>query len=231
MTIDIWVVFLGYLLGAIPSAQIVAKAVGGVDLRDEGDGRISAAAVYRRLGLVPFLTVVAMDVGKGALAVSSARWVSDSMAIRLVTGVAAVVGHSWSPFLKFRGGLGATVIFGVLAGLMIKEFLIAGAITLAPFLMTRKSGLSTAIVVVALPAVLLVEKQPWYLVVYPLGLISLMLLKKLQLRNTPSPALSLKGEGDVGVAGFPKGEGDVRVIGFPKGEGDVRVAGLPKGEE
>jgi hypothetical protein len=56
--------------------------------------------------------------------------------------------------------------------------------------------LSTAIVVVALPAVLILEGQPWYVVTYPLGLISLMLLKKLQLRLTPSPYLSLKGEGE-----------------------------------
>ncbi len=181
---DIWVIFLGYLLGSIPSARMVAKMVGGIDLCQEGDGRISAAAVYRRLGPLPFLAVVAMDVGKGALAVSSARLVSDSTMVRLVTGAVAVVGHSWSPFLRFRGGLGATVIFGVLAGLMIKEFLIAGAFALVPFLVTRKSGLSTAIVIVALPAVLLVERQPWYLVVYPLGLISFMLLKKLQLRWT-----------------------------------------------
>lgn len=179
---DIWVIFLGYLLGSIPSAWIVAKMVGGTDLRDEGDGKISAAAVYRRLGLLPFLMVVAMDVGKGALAVGSARLVSDSAAIRLATGMTAVVGHSWSPFLRFRGGLGATVIFGALAGLMIKEFLIAGAFALVPFLVTRKSGLSTAIIIVALPVVLLIEGQPWYLVSYPPALVSLMLLKKLQLR-------------------------------------------------
>jgi glycerol-3-phosphate acyltransferase PlsY len=193
---DIWVIFLGYLLGSVPSAQTVARMAGDIDLRVEGDGKISAAAVYRRLGLVPFLIVVAMDVGKGALAVSSARLVSDSVAVRLASGVMAVVGHSWSPFLKFRGGLGATVIFGALAGLMIREFLIAGAMALVPFLVTRRSGLSTAIVVVALPAVLILEGQPWYVVTYPLGLICLMLLKKLQLRLTPSPYLSLKGEGE-----------------------------------
>ncbi len=203
---DIWVVFLGYLLGSMPSARIVARVVGGIDLRDEGDGKISAAAVYRRLGLLPFLAVVAMDVGKGALAVSSARLVSGSMTIRLATGMTAVVGHSWSPFLRLRGGLGATVIFGVLAGLMIKEFLIAGAIAVVPFLVTRKSGLSTAIIIVALPAVLLIEGQPWYLVSYPLGLVSFMLLKKLQLRlrghahpeSHPHPCPLPEGRGKYG---------------------------------
>lgn len=197
---DIWVVFLGYLLGSIPSARIVASMVGGIDLRDEGDGKISAAAVYRRLGLLPFLLVVVMDVGKGALAVSSARLVSDSVAIRLATGAVAVVGHSWSPFLKFRGGLGATVIFGALAGLMIKEFLIVGAIALVPFLMTRKSGLSTAIIVVALPVVLLIGGQPWYLVGYPPGLASFMLLKKLQLRLKP-PVTNGRAEEESGKIG------------------------------
>lgn len=192
---DIWVIFLGYLLGSIPSAWIVAKMVGGTDLRDEGDGKISAAAVYRRLGLLPFLMVVAMDVGKGALAVSSARLVSDPAAIRLATGMTAVVGHSWSPFLRFRGGLGATVIFGALAGLMIKEFLIAGAIALVPFLVTRRSGLSTAIIIVALPVVLLIEGQPWYLVSYPPALVGLMLLKKLQLRLR-APVTDVKAAGE-----------------------------------
>jgi glycerol-3-phosphate acyltransferase PlsY len=54
------------LLGSIPSAYIVAKLHGKTDIRDEPDGKISAAAVYRRVGLTSFIAVVVMDIGKAS---------------------------------------------------------------------------------------------------------------------------------------------------------------------
>lgn len=179
-------VILGYLLGSIPSAHIIGCLAGKVDVRKEGDGRISAAAVYRRLGVVSFLLVVVMDVGKGALAVLTARMLIESVIAVLITGFAAVVGHNWSIFLKFKGGLGATAIYGVLAGLVLWQFLIGAAIAAIPFLTTRKSGLSTAILIIAVSIVLLVQNSSLILVIYPLILILLMVLKRFQVSRAGS---------------------------------------------
>ena len=85
---------LAYLLGSISSTYIVGRLLGNVDMRTEGDGRISATAVYRRLGLIPSLVVVIVDMVMAALAVIIAAMLTESLEIVLVAGFAAVVGHN-----------------------------------------------------------------------------------------------------------------------------------------
>jgi len=191
---EIIAVVLGYLIGSIPSAYIIGRLVGKIDLRQEGDGKVSAAAIHRKLGVVPFLVVVVMDVGAGVLAVLIAKWLTgapldkftDSQWAVLVAGFAAVVGHDWPVFLKFKGGLGATTTFGVLVALVWWQFLIlAAAVFILHLIMKRKkSGLITAILIVGLSALLFAQGLPWILVIYPFILITLMLLKRFQVRKT-----------------------------------------------
>ncbi len=192
---------LGYLLGSIPSAYIVARLARNIDLRSEPDGRISAAAVYKKIGLIPYLFVILMDCGKGIIAVLIAKILGDflipseplaSLAVSLLTGFAVVTGHNWSAFLRFKGGLGATATYGVLAALGIFQFLIAGALTLIPLLTTHKSGFSTGFLVVLLSVVFLLEKlffrpeTPIIMVIYPILIIVFMLLKRFQTRKVVS---------------------------------------------
>jgi glycerol-3-phosphate acyltransferase PlsY len=181
-------VVLGYLLGSIPSAYIIGRLMGKIDVRREGDGRISASAVHKRLGVVPFVLVVIMDVGEGVLAVLIAGMLTESLIAVMIAGFAAVVGHNWSVFLKFKGGLGATTTYGVLVALVWWQVLVAAAIAFALFLIIRKSGLSTAILITGLSIVLLVQylfqDKPLILVIYPFILILLMVLKRFQIGKT-----------------------------------------------
>jgi acyl phosphate:glycerol-3-phosphate acyltransferase len=179
-------VVLGYLLGSIPSAYIIGRLMGKIDVRQEGDGQISASAVHKRLGVVPFVLVVIMDVGEGVLAVLVARMLTESLLVVLIAGFTAVVGHNWSVFLKFKGGLGATTIYGVLVCLVWWQFLaVATAVFILFLLIIRKSGLSTAILIIVLSIVLLVQylfqNAPLILAIYPLILILLMILKRFQI--------------------------------------------------
>jgi glycerol-3-phosphate acyltransferase PlsY len=171
-------------LGSIPSAYIIGRLMGKIDVRQEGDGRISASAVHKRLGVVPFVLVVIMDVGEGVLAVLIAGMLTESLLVVLIAGFAAVVGHNWSVFLKFKGGLGATTIYGVLVCLVWWQFLAVAAVASILFLIIRKPGLSTAVLIIALSMVLLVQKSPLILVIYPLVLILLMVLKRFQVSRT-----------------------------------------------
>jgi len=186
---DISSVILGYLIGAIPSAYIIGRLWGKIDVRGEPDGRISASVIHRKLGLIPFLLVVVMDVGEGALAVVIARLITDSQIIVLITGFAAVVGHDWSVFLKFKGGLGATTTYGVLVALIWWQTLIAAAVGGILYFTIKKSGLGTAILIAVITGILLAQymlgKGPLILVGYPLILILLMLLKRFQIRVAP----------------------------------------------
>jgi glycerol-3-phosphate acyltransferase PlsY len=189
MLADIGAVILGYLLGAIPSAYIVGRLIGKIDLRSQPDGKISASVVNKKLGVFPFLLVVAMDVGKGALAVVIAGLLTDSLIIVLIAGFAAVTGHNWSVFLKFKGGLGATVTYGVLIAIVWWQLLIAAAVAGIIYFTTRKSGLSTAILIAIISGIMLAQyllgSGTLILVPYPLVLILLMVLKRFQIRVAP----------------------------------------------
>ncbi len=162
--------------------------MGKIDIREEGDGRISASAIHKRLGVVPFVLVVIMDVGEGVLAVLVAGMLTESLVAVMIAGFAAVVGHNWSVFLKFKGGLGATTIWGVLVCLIWWQFLAVAAAAFILFLIIRKSGLSTAVLIIGLSIVLLVQNlfqnAPLILAIYPLVLILLMVLKRFQISRT-----------------------------------------------
>jgi len=183
-------VVLGYILGSIPSAFIIGRLMGKIDVRQEGDGRISASAVHKRLGVVPFVLVVIMDVGEGVLAVLIARMLTESLTVEMIAGFAAVVGHNWSVFLKFKGGLGATTTYGVLVSLVWWQFLAVAAAVFILFLIMKrkKSGLSTAILIIGLSIVLLIQylfqNAPLILAIYPFILILLMVLKRFQISRT-----------------------------------------------
>jgi len=101
---SLFCVALAYLLGSISSTCIVGYLFGRTDMRTELDGRISGAAVFRRIGLFPFVCVGLMDISLVVLAVTIARVLTHTPNVMMLAGFAAVMGHNWSIFLGFRGG-------------------------------------------------------------------------------------------------------------------------------
>jgi glycerol-3-phosphate acyltransferase PlsY len=189
LVVDIISIVLGYILGSIPSAYIIGRLLGKIDVRQEPDGRVSASAIHRKLGNLPFLLVIVMDVGEGVLSVIVATLLTHSQPVVLLAGFAAVVGHDWSVFMKFRGGLGATTTYGVLVAVAWWQTLIVAAVAGIIYFTAKKSGLSTAILIAALTIILLVQYLlklgPLILVPYPVALILLMLLKRFQIKVAP----------------------------------------------
>lgn len=111
---------IGYFLGGIPCGLLIARRVAGIDVREHGSGNIGATNVYRVVGWKAGLIVWFLDVGKGVLPVVLARWFGAGLGWQVGSGLAAVVGHSFSPFLRFRGGKGAATSLGVMLGIMWK---------------------------------------------------------------------------------------------------------------
>ncbi len=108
---------LAFFLGAIPFGFIAGK-LRGVDLRQEGSGNIGATNTLRVLGKGPGITVLILDVAKGWLPVFLASSVFHLPAAWVVgVGVAAVLGHTYSPWVRFKGGKGVATSLGVLIGL------------------------------------------------------------------------------------------------------------------
>jgi glycerol-3-phosphate acyltransferase PlsY len=123
----------GYILGSIPSAYLVARLKKGIDIREVGSKNMGAMNVYYHVGPKEAALVLLADVGKGIAAILLARWLDVSLTFQLFAGLAAVVGHAFPVFLKFRGGKGGATSLGILLFLMPKAipfFVIVAVIAL-----------------------------------------------------------------------------------------------------
>ncbi len=150
-----------FLLGSFPTAYIVAKKVGGIDIRKHGSGNVGATNALRVLGKKYGALVFAADFLKGSLpafgALSFFSGDPRAQVLALACGVAAILGHIFTPFLGFKGGKGISTGAGALCAAYPGLFVIAMAVFLASILMTRIVSLSSLL---ALGAV--VPASLWY---------------------------------------------------------------------
>ena len=133
---DILVVALGYLVGSVPFAFLLARR-GGVDLRQTGSGNVGATNVLRTRGLPQALTALGLDAAKGALAVALAQRLTDGPATPVAAGLAAVIGHIYPVWLRFRGGKGVATTGGMFVVLAPVAAVIASAVFLLTAAATR----------------------------------------------------------------------------------------------
>jgi glycerol-3-phosphate acyltransferase PlsY len=123
------VVVIAYLLGSIPFGLIIGKLKSGVDIREQGSGKSGATNVMRVTGTKLGILTLVLDVVKAAGAVILAAVIIDGNSgiltiggvsvqwqhiAQVVAGLAAVAGHNWPIFAKFKGGRGVTAYFGTL---------------------------------------------------------------------------------------------------------------------
>jgi len=112
----------GYLIGSIPASFLIAKAF-GVDIRTIGSGNVGATNVLRALGPKAGIPAVLCDAGKGVAAVLLARWLLPGggplgpVVFPLLCGFTAVLGHSFTFWLRFKGGKGVATGAGMFAAL------------------------------------------------------------------------------------------------------------------
>jgi len=122
-------VSLAYLLGSVPFGLLLARFFGRRDVRQHGSGNIGATNVLRVAGPIAGFLTLALDVGKGAAAVGIAGRVSHhDPAAMMSAGLAALIGHCFPVWLRFKGGKGVATALGVflveaplagLAGLLV----------------------------------------------------------------------------------------------------------------
>jgi glycerol-3-phosphate acyltransferase PlsY len=116
-TAAIWLL-ASYLVGAIPTSYLAGRLFRGIDLREHGSKNLGATNVYRTLGWRYAIPVGLFDIAKGAVPVLVfAPRVSDSQLFALGCGIAAILGHVFSVFVRFRGGKGVATAAGVMLGL------------------------------------------------------------------------------------------------------------------
>ena len=168
---------LAYLVGSFPAAYIAGRLRKGIDIRRVGSRNMGAMNVFYKVGFVEGMLVLAVDVGKGAGAVALARYLGGQEIVQLLAGIAAVLGHSFPIFLKFRGGKGGATLIGILVYLMPQGVPIFLAIFGLGLIATRYPTLSYGVALLCFPFVAWLLYQKWELSVFSTGLVAFLLVR------------------------------------------------------
>jgi len=102
-----------YLVGSIPVAYLLIKIYRGVDIRNYGSGGVGGSNVYRSFSKPLGILVSVFDAGKGALMVWIGQLFGLSVGFQVAIGLAVIIGHNWSVFLRFNAGRGVATSLGV----------------------------------------------------------------------------------------------------------------------
>ena len=182
--IDLELLFAGLLafaLGSIPFGLLLTRAAGLGDIRSIGSGSIGATNVLRTGNKKLAAATVLLDAAKGALPVVIAGMIyaldgtgQERALAQGVAAVAAVAGHCWTPWLRFKGGKGFATAAGVLLALAWPAMLACAAIWAATLSLTRISSVSSMTTVVLSPAVAWLMGYPQ--VIWPLVAIAVVVL-------------------------------------------------------
>ena len=133
-----------YLLGSVPTGLWLGLKLRNIDIREHGSRNIGATNTLRVLGKKLGAITLAMDVLKGWLPVAAALWLNVWDYLPILCGLAAILGHTFSVFLRFRGGKGVATSTGVFLGLAPMPTLIAALVFGVVVAATRISGLTCA---------------------------------------------------------------------------------------
>jgi len=164
----------GYLLGSVPFGIIIGRTLYGIDPRTVGSGNIGTANSMRAFGRTGAVLVLLGDALKGAIQTYVALRLFDDPWITAGVGLATVVGHNWSMFLRFKGGKGVATTLGVVIVLSLLAAVAFGAVWLATAAITRYSSLASMLGSAAVPLMMYVRGDPLPYVWY--GIIALALV-------------------------------------------------------
>ena len=145
-------VALAYLLGSAPVAWIVFRWRTGQDLRQVGDGNVGAANAAREgAGHLWGAIIIVLDIGKGLLAVSIARFWDLEIGWWIAAGALVMVGHMWPIFLRFNGGRAAATALGASGAFLPWQFGVTFVVGGLTYLVTRVAEIGILLVAAPLP--------------------------------------------------------------------------------
>ena len=162
-----------YALGSVPTGYLVARAR-GVDIRSVGSGNIGATNVFRILGKPAGIFVLVFDGLKGFAACAwFSDWIirffsvptTDEVYLRLIAGLAVVLGHNYTCWLRFKGGKGIATSAGVLAGIVPWALLIILSLWIVLFALTRYVSVGSLAASFTLPFATWFTTKDWKLTI------------------------------------------------------------------
>jgi len=175
-------IIVGYVFGSFPAAYLAGRLRKGIDIRDIGSRNMGAMNVFYQVGPAEAALVSLADLGKGIGAILLVRWLSDVTLVASfdilrdgLTATAAIMGHIFPVFLKFRGGKGAATAIGILIFFMPWAVPFLFVVFFIALLITRNPTFSYSLLLIVFPFVagfIYVDhyNEPLSLVFYSTGL-------------------------------------------------------------
>jgi glycerol-3-phosphate acyltransferase PlsY len=152
-------IIIGYVFGSFPAAYLAGRLRKGIDIRDVGSRNMGAMNVFYQVGRMDAILVTLADLGKGVGAILLVRWLlgkgltSSFDLLTALTATAAIIGHIFPVFLKFRGGKGAATAIGILIFLMPWAVPFLFAVFFIALLITRNPTFSYSLLLIVFPFV------------------------------------------------------------------------------
>ena len=163
-------VLLAYLIGSVPTTWLIYYVRTGRDLRAVGDGNVgSANAIREGGGWWSGHIALLLDVGKGLLAVSIARWLDLPTGWWLVAGYTVMAGHMFPIWLRFHGGRSAATAMGAIGAMLPWQFGITFAAGTVTFLIVGIAELGILIAVGPLPFLAVALEEPTAVIVFAIS--------------------------------------------------------------
>ena len=194
--IGLWAV--AYLIGAMPMSYLLARALGGIDLRQHGSGNVGASNFASQMGKKWWLPIAAIDMGRGAGPVLIGQYalgLADMAWWLVLTPLFTILGNNWSPFLRFTGGRSVGAWAGGILGIAPLFFVAGLVLYVLGWRVTRRSAEWMLVVMIALPLLALAWPERWLLVggneqlaVFAAGGAVLILAKRLVSNGQSAPA-------------------------------------------
>ena len=171
-TVTVIVALVSFLLGSIPFGYLLVRIFRGQDIRKTGSGNIGATNVARTGSKGLAIATLLLDALKGYAAVTFAQWVPNHVAIRVasdthattavvspalsyflaaVAGLFVIMGHMFTPWLRFKGGKGVAAAVGVFAAIAPRALLISLALFIVLVAITRYVSLGSIVAAAIFP--------------------------------------------------------------------------------
>ena len=170
MPVNLVALLCGYLLGSIPSAYIAGRLKKNIDIREVGSRNMGMLNVLYEVGPKEAVFVLLADASKGIAAILIARWLAVPPVFQLLAGLAAVVGHTFPVFLRFRGGTGGATTVGILLFLMPKALPFFIAVAATALLITRNPMFCYSVALVVFPFIAWLIYHSVALIAFSIGL-------------------------------------------------------------
>ncbi len=163
------ILMVSYLIGSIPTSIIAGRMLKGIDIRQFGSGNAGGTNAFRVLGWKTGLTVTLIDIAKGVIAAVSvvaffrshpigAFPDMNEVALRLLAGMSAVIGHVFTLFAGFKGGKGVSTAAGMLIGIAPVSMLIVVGIFLLTVYVSRYVSVASILAALAFPLIIAIRK-------------------------------------------------------------------------